>query len=179
MSGGVRTSGVRAPLIICVFISTLTSIRTAVSILTVVYPKVVLTVVYILTVVSSLSDCSQQHSPHFYFHVIFISAYPYCTTLCICKCAWQKWALINSLFAGKESNRCKPATTYAKGRNHHRNSANDSFGKGFCHTRSSAASWGTRDKVCKGRRHTPYRALWSKFHRYFSGLGPTSKKLYI
>ena len=31
--------------------------------------KVVLTVVFILTVVSSLSGCSQQHSPHFYFHV--------------------------------------------------------------------------------------------------------------
>ena len=54
----------------------------SVSILTVVYPKVVLTVVfimtvvYILTVVPSLSDCSQQHSPQFYFHVIFITAYP-------------------------------------------------------------------------------------------------------
>ena len=34
------------------------------------------TVVYILTVVSSLSDYSPQHSPHSYFHVIFISAYP-------------------------------------------------------------------------------------------------------
>ena len=48
----------------------------------VVYPKVVPTVVfiptviYILTVVSSLSDYSPQHSPHSYFHVIFISAYP-------------------------------------------------------------------------------------------------------
>ena len=47
-----------------------------------VYPKVVLTVVFIptvdytLTVVSSLSDYSPQHSPHSYFHVIFISAYP-------------------------------------------------------------------------------------------------------
>ena len=27
-------------------------------------------------VVSSLSDYSPQHSPHSYFHVIFISAYP-------------------------------------------------------------------------------------------------------
>ena len=34
------------------------------------------TVVYILTVVSSLSDYSQQHNPHSYFYVIFISAYP-------------------------------------------------------------------------------------------------------
>ena len=49
--------------------------------LIVVYPKVVPvvfipTLVYILTVVSSLSDCSPHHSPHSYFHVIFISAYP-------------------------------------------------------------------------------------------------------
>ena len=63
-------------------ILTVLSILTAVSSLTVVYPKVVLTVVfiptvvYILTVVSSLSDYSPQHSPHSYFHVIFISAYP-------------------------------------------------------------------------------------------------------
>ena len=71
-------------LIICVVISILTgvSILTAVSILGVVYPMVVLTVVFILTVVyiiltvvSSLPDSSQQHSPHFNFHVIFISAY--------------------------------------------------------------------------------------------------------
>ena len=54
------------------------SILTVLSSLTVVYPKVVLTVVfiptvvYILTVVSSLSD----YSPHSYFHVILISAYP-------------------------------------------------------------------------------------------------------
>ena len=49
---------------------------TAVSILTGVYPKVVLTVLFILTVVYILSGTSsQQHSPHFYFHVIFISAY--------------------------------------------------------------------------------------------------------
>ena len=58
------------------------SILTAVSSLTVVYSKVVLTVVfiptvvYILTVVSSLSDYSPQHSPHSYFHDIFVSAYP-------------------------------------------------------------------------------------------------------
>ena len=62
-------------------ILTVLSILTAVSSLTVVYPKVVLTVifiptvVYVLTVVSSLSDYSPQHSPHSYFHVIFISAY--------------------------------------------------------------------------------------------------------
>ena len=45
-----------------------------------------------------------------------------------------------TLFAGKESNRCKPATMQRKERNHCRNNANDSFGKGFCRTRSSTAS---------------------------------------
>ena len=65
---------------ICMLISILTvlSILTAVSSLTVIYPKVVLTVVfiptvvYIMTVVSSLSD----YSPHSYFHIILIIAYP-------------------------------------------------------------------------------------------------------
>ena len=63
---------------------TVLSILTADSSPTMVYPKVVLTVVfiptvaYILIVVSSLSDYSSQHSPYSlsYFHVIFISAYP-------------------------------------------------------------------------------------------------------
>ena len=71
-------------MIIDLLISILTvlSILTAVSSLTVVYPKVVLTVVFISTVVyipivvTSLSDYSPQHSPHSYFHVISISAYP-------------------------------------------------------------------------------------------------------
>ena len=55
-------------LIICVLISILTRISypKAVSILTVVYPKVVLTVVFILTVVSSLTETITH---------IFISAY--------------------------------------------------------------------------------------------------------
>ena len=66
-------------------ILTVLSILTVVSSMTVVYPKVVLTVVFIptvayilsglhphsylhiLTVVSSLSDYSPQHSPHSYF----------------------------------------------------------------------------------------------------------------
>ena len=33
----------------------------------------ILTVVYILTVVSSFSDCSQQHSPHFLFFSLVLS----------------------------------------------------------------------------------------------------------
>ena len=100
-------------------ILTVLSILTVVSSPTVVYPKVVLTVVfiptvvYILTVVSSLSDCSPQHSPHSYFHVIFISAYPavrvklyaYVNML-----GRNDLIQTNLLFAGKESSRCKPAT---------------------------------------------------------------------
>ena len=104
-------------LIICVLISILTvlSILTAVSSLTVGYPNVVLTVVfiptvvYILTVVSSLSDCSQQHhNPHSYLHVIFISAYPAVRVKIYAyeNMLRQKWLQMNSLFAGKESNRC-------------------------------------------------------------------------
>ena len=45
-----------------------------------------LPVVYIPTVVSSLSDYSPQHS-HSYIYVIFINAYK---ILCICQYAWQK-----------------------------------------------------------------------------------------
>ena len=98
-------------LIICVLTSILTvlSMPIAVSTLTVVYPKVVLTivfiltVVYLLTVVSSLSDCSPQHSPHSYFHVIFISAYP---SVRVKICANVKMLGRNDLilFAGKETN---------------------------------------------------------------------------
>ena len=56
-----------------------------------------------MRVVSSLSDCSQQHhDPHSYFHVIFINAYPAIRV---------KIYKTNSLFAGKESNFCKHATT--------------------------------------------------------------------
>ena len=79
------------------------SILTAVSILTVVYPKVVLTVVFILSG-SSLSDSSLQHSPHFNFHVIFISAY---SAVRVIIYAYVKYTW---LFAGKVSNHCKPAT---------------------------------------------------------------------
>ena len=83
------------------------------------------TVVYIPTVVSSLSDYSPQHSPHSYFHVIFISAHPAVRV--------KFYAYVNMLvrtdlityitnlpFAGKESSCCKP-----------RNNANHSFGKVF------------------------------------------------
>ena len=76
--------------IISVLISILTgvSILTVVFILGVVYPKVVLTVVFILTVVSSFSD--RHHSPHFNFHVIFISAYSAVRVKILCKHVWQK-----------------------------------------------------------------------------------------
>ena len=85
------------------------------------------TLVYILTVVSSLSDYSPQHSPHSYFHVIIICSYPAVRV--------KKFAYVNMLgrndliltFAGKDSSHCKPATTHRESRNN----ANDSFGKGF------------------------------------------------
>ena len=98
---------------------------------TVVYPKVVLTVVF-KTVVSSLCDYSSQHSPHslasISIHVIFISAYPAVQV--------KLYAYVNMpgrndlikitlLFAkGKQSR--QPATTRREETN-----ANDSFGKGF------------------------------------------------
>ena len=74
------------------------------------------TVVYILTVVSSLCDYSSQHSPHslaISFHVIFISAYPAVQV----KLAYVNMPgrndliQINLLYLPKESRRCKPATT--------------------------------------------------------------------
>ena len=73
---------------ICVLIS----ILTGVSILTVVYPKVVLPVVFILTVFSSLFDSSQQHTVHFLFSCYFHRCLFCCTSkiLCICKYSWQK-----------------------------------------------------------------------------------------
>ena len=88
------------------------------------------TVVYILTVVSSLSDYSSQHSPHSlsYFHVIFISAYP-AVRVKFYAYVNIPGRLTNLLFAkGKQS---LQACNYAKGRNQRRNNANDSFGKGF------------------------------------------------
>ena len=81
-------------------ILTVLSILTVVSSMTVVYPKVVLTVVFtptvayilsglhphsclhILTVVSSLSDYSPQHSPHSYF--MLFSLVPILQYVCIC-----------------------------------------------------------------------------------------------
>ena len=78
-----------------------------------VYPIVVLTVVfiptvvYILTVVSSFSDYSPQHSPHSYFHVIFISAYPAVQV--------KFYAYVNMLGRNDLTyymlDLCKPATT--------------------------------------------------------------------
>ena len=86
------------------------------------------TVVYILTVVSSLSYYSPQHSPHSY-SCYLISAYPAVRV--------KFYAYVNmlviinklTLFAGKKSS--LQTCNYAKGRNQRRNNANDSFGKGF------------------------------------------------
>ena len=81
---------------------------------------------------SSLSDYSPQHSPHSYFHVIIISAYPavrvkfYAYVNMLGRNDLKK---TNLLFAGKESS--LQTCNNAKGRNQRRNNANDSFGKGF------------------------------------------------
>ena len=86
------------------------------------------TVVYILTVVSSLSDYSPQHI-HCYLHVIFNSAYP---AVRVKIYAYVNMLGINDLITTicwKESS--QQACNYAKGRNQRRNNANDSFGKGF------------------------------------------------
>ena len=116
-------------------ILTVLSILTTVSNMTVVFTP---TVVYILTVVASLSEYSPQHSPHSYFHFIFISVYPAVRT--------KFYAYVNMLCRNDlTTNRLKicwkgtqslQACNYAEGRNQCRNYTNDSFGKGFCHTRS-------------------------------------------
>ena len=88
------------------------SILTAVSSLTVVYPKVVLTVVfiptvvYILTVVSSLSDYSTQ-----LIHVILISTYPAVRVKCYAYV--NMLVIINKLtyYLLERKAVCKPATT--------------------------------------------------------------------
>ena len=91
------------------------------------------TVAYILTVVSSLSDYSSQHSPHSlsYFHVIFISAYP---ALRVKFYAYVNMLgrndLITNYLLFAKGKQLLQACNYAKGRKR-RNNANDSFGKGF------------------------------------------------
>ena len=143
------------------------SILTAVSSLTVIYPKVVLliqTVVYILTVVSSFCNCSQQHhSPHSYFHVIFISAYPAVQVrMYACKYAWQK----RFNWKGKQS---LQACNYVKGRNHCRNKANDSFGRVMSHEPPEA-------HVIKYARGGAVELYGQSFSCYFSELGSIFKK---
>ena len=137
-----------------------------VSSLTVVYPKVVLTVVfiptvvYILTVVSSLSDYSPQHSLHSYFHVIFISAYPavrvkfyaYVNML-----GRNYLKQTNLLFAGKESS--LQACNYAKGRNQR---TNYSFGKGFHMLKDHVLN-----RLMNGRCPRTSLQLRPKFHSLF------------
>ena len=143
-------------------------------ILTVVYPKVVLTVVfiptvvYILTVVSSLSDYSPQHSPqhspHSYFHVIFISAYPAVRV--------KFYAYVNMLdrndiitneliFAGKESCRCKPATTRREETNAGTTQMT-ALVKGFHVLKDHMLN-----RLMTGRCLRKSLQLWPKFHSLF------------
>ena len=87
------------------------------------------TVVYILTVVSSLSDYSYivHNTVHTLIHVILISAYPAVRV--------KFYAYVNMLvIINKLTYYLKSGLqtcNYAKGRNQCRNNANDSFGKGF------------------------------------------------
>ena len=79
----------------------------------------ILTVAYILTVVSSISDFSPQHSPHSYFYVIFISAYP---TVRVKFYSYVNMLGRNDLITNKLANYWKgkkslQASNYAKGRN--------------------------------------------------------------
>ena len=120
--------------------------------------------VYIVTVVSSLSECSQQQ-----FTFLFsISAYPAVRgkNLCICKYAWQKLSnnCTNKLTHYLPERKAIAACNYANGRNHPRNNVNDSFGKGFCRTRWSTS---THDKVCKGSAVHCIELYCQYFTRYF------------
>ena len=123
-------------------ILTVLSILTVVSSMTVVYPKVVLTVVFIptvayilsglhphsclhiLTVVSSLSDYSPQHSPHSYF--MLFSLVPILQYVCICPFNNK---LTYYLLERKAV--CKPATLREGKKPTQEQRAIDSFGKGF------------------------------------------------
>ena len=137
------------------------SILTALSSLTVVFIPIV---VYILTVVSSLSDYSPQHSPHSYFHVIFISAYPAVRVkfYAYVNMLGRNYLITktNLLFAGKES--CLQACNYAKGRNQRRNNANDSFGKGFHVLKDHVLN-----RLMTGRCPRTSLQLRPKFHSLF------------
>ena len=158
-------------LIICMLISILTvlSIQIAVSSLAVVYPKVVLTVVFIptvvdiLTVVSSLYDCSQQHhNQHSYFHIIVISAYPAVRE--------KMYAYINMF--GRNDLIPKTNSICWKGRQSlqacnyacegKKPPQDDSFGKGHCRTPQSPPE--AHMIKYQGRCR---RALWSKFLSLF------------
>ena len=90
------------------------------------------TVVYILTVASSLSDYSPQHSPHSYFHVIFISAYPAVQVQFYAYVQWFNNKLTYYFLERKAV--CKPATINITTRREETTAstnANDRLGKGF------------------------------------------------
>ena len=161
-------------LIICVLISILTgvSILTAVSILTVVYPKVVLpvvfltalyiltvistlsdssTVVYILTMVSSLSDSSQQHSPHFLFSCFFHQ----CLFCCMSKNLCIQY--VNILGRNDLITALIKLTHYLPERKAIAASlqlreANDSFGKGFHLLKAQVLKAHVLNRLMTGRK---------------------------
>ena len=151
----------------------LISILTVLSILTAVSKSdsglslIIPTVVYILTVVSSLSDYTPQHSPHSYFHVIFINAYP-AVRVKFKNMLGRNGLILTICWKVKQS---LQACNYAKGRNQRRNyvNVNDSFGKGFH----------MLYRLMTGQCPRKSLQLRLKFHSLFLQNSRFSKKCYI
>ena len=122
---------------------------------------------YILTVVSSLSDYSPQHSPHSYFHVIIICSYPAVRV--------KFYAYVNMMnnkltyyLLEKDSSRCKPATTHRK----EQDNANDSFGKGFRVLKDHVLNL-----LMTGRCPSKYCSYGRSSTRFFSKIASIFKKV--
>ena len=115
------------------------------------------TLVYILTVVSSLSDYSPQHSLHSYFHVIIICSYPAVRVKKNCICLLERIAVTASLQLriGKS-----------------RNNANDSFGKGFRVLKDHVLH-----RLMPGRCPSKYCSYGRSSTRFFSKIASIFKKV--
>ena len=120
------------------------------------------TVVYILTVVSSLSDYSPQHSPHSYFHVIFISAYPAVRIQFYAYVQLFNNKLTYYLLERKAVG--KPATIDITTQREETSAGtqNDSFGKGFDVLKDHVLN-----RLMTGRCPSKSLQLLPKFHSLF------------
>ena len=119
--------------------------------------------------VSSLSDSSQQHSPHFYFHAIFISAYSAVRV--------KIYAYVNMLGRNDQL-----LTMYLPERKAIATSlqllkANDSFGKGFHALIAHMLKAHVLNHLMTGRCPRKALQLRPKFHATFKGL-KSSPRLY-